>query len=326
MFIKNISLIFFSVLGISATFMPWLHYPKGNGVIYGYLVDGIVTGFVFFLILLYSLLTLKKRHFNSIFSFIIAGLGFLMAVASYSYILELEAEKLNFKTENPMIAIATAGFHQGIGIYIFGIAGLGVFLTILLHYLFKVFNTKSTISNQFSNNANIVIKYGTYLVIIILIASMFFALFKNKNQNITQDSVRTEITKEISGMGKALANGDYNSFIDYNHPVMIQSYGGREKAISLIQAAMDELKSSGTTIRDVSLADIYDIKYEADNIQAIITQQVIFDENGKDKKEIQKMIAVSEDGGANWHFININGKTKAEMFKFFPVLNPNLKF
>jgi hypothetical protein len=127
-------------------------------------------------------------------------------------------------------------------------------------------------------------------------------------------------------MGKALANGDYSSFIDYNHPVMIQSFGGKEKAISLIRAAMDKLKSSGTKIKDVSLADIYDIKHEADNIQAIITQQVIYDENGKNKTEIQKMIAVSDNGGAKWHFININGKTKAEMLKYFPDLNTNLKF
>lgn len=326
MYLKNLFLIFFSALGISATFMPWMHYPKGNGIIYGYLGDGIVTGFVFFLILLYALITLRKRLLHSIFSFIIAGLGFLMALLSYSKIQEIEAEKLNFKTENPMIAIATAGFHEGIGIYIFGIAGLGVFLTIIAAFLYKFFNSKSNDADNFSENNSIILKYTGYLIIIAMIAVSMIFLLENKNNAVSKESIRNEIKDQVSIMGKALTKGDYNTFVAYNHPVMIQSYGGKEKTISLLRSTLDELKKSGRSIQDVSLAEIYDMTHDGKKIQAIITMKVIYSGTENEKTEIQKMIAVSDDGGANWHFINIDGKTKAEMLKFFPDLNPNLKF
>lgn len=249
-----------------------------------------------------------------------------MAVVSYSKIQELEAEKLNFKTDNPMIAIATAGFHQGIGIYIFGIAGLGVFLTILVAYLYKVYSNKSIDTNQSLDGYNLILKYVRYLIILAMLIISLVFIFENKHKVISKESLRTVMTNQVEIMGKALARGDYNSFIEYNHPVMIQSYGGKEKTISLLRSTMEELKKTGTSIKDVSLSDIYDIVYEGKNIQAIITMKVIYSGTQNEKTEIQKMIAVSDDGGTKWHFINIEGKTKAEMLKFFPYLNQNLKF
>ena len=55
---QRILLVIFSILGIAAAFLPWLYFPKTDDTLYGYRVDGIVTGFLFFLILVTVLFTM----------------------------------------------------------------------------------------------------------------------------------------------------------------------------------------------------------------------------------------------------------------------------
>ena len=51
-----------------------------------------------------------------------------------------------------------------------------------------------------------------------------------------------------------------------------------------------------------------------------------FDTYGNESVDDQKMIAVSEDKGKSFQFINVTNKSKADIIKFFPDINENLKF
>ncbi|MBK9744740.1 MAG: hypothetical protein IPO94_18170 [Saprospiraceae bacterium] len=77
MTVKHLMIIF-AVLGITATFMPWLHYPKGDAVFYGYIGDGLVTGLVFFIWLVYLLFTIKQNTAAKIPNILIGLSGFFL--------------------------------------------------------------------------------------------------------------------------------------------------------------------------------------------------------------------------------------------------------
>ena len=82
-------LMLFSALGISATFMPWLHYPKNDVIFYGYLADGILTGFFFTTCLIYLLVTRKKEHLNKIIISMMGIFGFILAYGAYNKIVNI---------------------------------------------------------------------------------------------------------------------------------------------------------------------------------------------------------------------------------------------
>ncbi len=320
--------ILFALLGIYASFLPWIHYPKTNADFMGYMGDGIISGFLYAIVLITGIVTFKKNSPSFILPIIYILFGITMIYWSYGTYSGLINEAKNFNPNNPVFALAAAGLSPGIGIYVLGLAGLGIVLTALA----TLMNNKKDLSFEktetLDNNA--MPRYGIPITILFIVGVSAFFLIKphkiNSLSSVPTNDVKASLAQGISTMGAALKSKNYTTFIDCLHPMMVQSYGGREQSIAVLQSTMESLQQKGSAIKDVKLADVFDIKNNENSMQAIVTQQVTSETNGQEKIEIQKLIAVSEDNGKSWKYININGKTKSEMMKFFPQLNQNLDF
>ncbi|HMR88441.1 MAG TPA: hypothetical protein PKD51_09810 [Saprospiraceae bacterium] len=319
-------LILLCAVGISSTFMPWLHYPKPDAVVYGYVSDGIITGFIFVLMLIVSLYNIKKPAFNYIGSGIMALVSLWMGFEAYTKINEIEAEKLNFSTDNPVIALSTAGFEQGIGIYVMGMASMAIFVTIIIALLFQAFSPKLVQNEEAKTSLG---RKELFVLIstlgIVALISYFFIFGKIENKP-DEAALKTSISNSVAEMGKAIQTENYDAFVNYNHPIMIQSYGGKERTKDLLSATLQELKKSGYRVKSAALSEVHDIQFKQNNIQAIISQKLTLDSMDLDKVQMQKMIAISENNGVSWSFINIDSKSKEEIKSVFPLINPNLKF
>ncbi len=319
-------LILFCAVGISSTFMPWLHYPKPDAVVYGYVSDGIVTGFIFLLMLIVSVYNIKKSAFNYVGSGFMALVSLWMGFEAYKKINDIEAEKLNFSTDNPVIALASAGFTQGIGIYVMGMASVAIFVTIILALLFQAFSPKLVHNEETKTSLG---RKELFILIsalgIVALLSYFF-IFGKMQSNPDSETLRTSISNSVTAMGKAIQTENYDAFVNYNHPIMIQSYGGKERTKDLLNATLQELKKSGYKVKSAALSQVHDVQFKQNNIQAIISQELTLDSMNMDKVQMQKMIAISDNNGASWSFINIDGKSREEIKSVFPLINPNLKF
>ena len=320
--------LLFALLGIGATFMPWMHYPKGDGIIYGYSVDGVVTGFLFFLVFIYSLFTLRKKRLRWVPAIIAGILGILLAWLSYASIQSIEAEKITFHTTDPLIASVSAGFYQGIGIYMYGIAGLGVFLSILLslflQYRYPPVAAKNSSNPELSRTYAILYSAGVLVVVIVL----GWLYIQPVNPLVKTDTEQWEprFEEDIQQMGQALAKGDYEAFMAFNHPMLIQNYGGEEEFRYILENALMEFLQTGYRINGTKFLDVRDIESSGNQLQAVITQELSMQQNGVDTVILQSMLAVSENRGESWYYMDINGKTKDEIQRFFPSLLEDINF
>ena len=292
--LPRLLILVFSMLGISASFMPWVIFPKGNGLFYGYHVDGSVTGILFFLILVFSIITYNKQRLPLVLGFLSAIISLWMVYLSYDKIAAIQDQKINFSSDNPLIATATAGFHEGIGLYVLGIAGTGLFIAVLGTIYFER-RVKSLVPNPdtFQKRHKLIIYSGGGLLTIALLMVFLFGL-RGKTDQVSKEVIRYQLKEGIHQMGETLAKEDYVKFLDYNHPMMIQSYGGKERALALIQTSMDDLRNSGTSIDSVGLYEILEVVRRDADIQAVVVQTVFMTQNGTSKKDDQKMLAVSK--------------------------------
>ncbi|HRO73174.1 MAG TPA: hypothetical protein PK611_05855, partial [Saprospiraceae bacterium] len=72
--------------------------------------------------------------------------------------------------------------------------------------------------------------------------------------------------------------------------------------------------------------NIVQTEQQGNNIQSIINQDVTIKTPTGDITEEQKVLAISDDNGATWHYINLSGMTKERLLKFYPAFNPKLNF
>lgn len=313
-------LIIFSILGIAATFMPWMHYPKINVAIYGYLVDGILTGIFFTFALGFSIYTYYKKFIPLIPAIVFFITSTFLAFSSVQRLKDINTEKVSFRTDDPLIATGTAGFYEGIGIYVYGISGAGLALMLLLGLIFqRVERTGGFHISPVTRN----ILLG--LIILFFLALVFIRFFGPKT-SINENNIKPILERHVALMGNALIEENYTLFLDYNHPMMIQANGGRAKTVEMLRETMQRLEENNSKIIQVRLNEMHDIQFSRQNIQAVISQEVIFNQNGTEIKEIQKMLAVSNNDGKSFQFININNKSKEEISKFYPDILPTLNF
>lgn len=319
-----IGVILASLAGIISAFMPWVVYPKAGASLYGYMGDGLITGALSCVSLIIGFLALKNNTFSMV-TVTIPVIGIALTYIGYNKIVGISTEQSSFATDNPYYAAASAGFHQGSGLYILTSAGIFLTLFSVLGFIYqRHYCTKENLGTELMVNKKYIIL--TIAIIVSLMVSVFVSTKGNQVVDNKKETILPLLRKGINEMGSALKNGDFELFLAYNHPIMIEGLGGKEKIIDLLTKSMAEMKSSGKAIKSINVLDILDISDSDYGTQVLFTQEVIYSTAGADIKEVQKVIAISGDGGIVWHYINTSGKTKEELTKFFPYLDQNLKF
>lgn len=309
-----------SIVGTIATFLPWVYYPKGDTNLYGYVGDGIVTGFVFLLIGIFSIVEIIKRKNITSLKIINALLSLWMMILAVSNIMDIEHQKTNFETDNPFIGAAFAGFTQGSGLYVLGFSGLGVLIFSLIGLYIGKKNPDT------SNNKKLQIYLPVSIVLALLIVFLVNLNGLSFKSAPDEEQMQVIFQRDVEKMGKCLIERDYECFVNYNHPMIIQSYGSKEKMKETVNGAMHTYRDMGGEYKNIKFVDIQQIEHKGRNIQAIINQDVTIIKNNENVVERQRLLAVSEDNGATWYYINLNGMTREKISDFYPAFNLSLNF
>lgn len=314
---KSLSILA-SILGIASAFMPWIYYPKPDMSLAGYVGDGIIVILFFIVTLIIDLVSLKSKKQGGIFalSFPIVT-GIISGSMAIFKILSLKKENGGFVSENYAVNNAISNYEVGYGLYV-------LLLASILLILFKVISLK-TIQNEGSKR-RVSITSGI-VAILALICGCYFYYSNYANSSVDQDQVKISIEQALDKMGESLLDGDYETFISYNHPIMISSMGGKEKMKDLVLSTTEELTKRNNQILSINFSELETIHRQGSNYQALVYQDVVFNNAGNEKVEHQKMIAVSEDGGSSWTFINVsNGKPANEIRRLYPQLHNAIEF
>ena len=300
--------------------MPWVYYPIGDTNLYGYVGDGVVTGFVFLIVGILSVIEIVKRKNIKSIKIINAVLSFLMLLAAISKIMEIEHQQATFETDNPLIGAAFAGFTQGIGLYVLGLSGLGVLILSLIGLYVGNKDPEASYHKK--------LKFFVPVSIALAFLIALIANFQGFSFRTTPDEEQLQVIfqKDVENMGKCLINRNYECFVNYNHPMIIQAYGSKEKMKTFVDQAMQSYKESGYEYKAIKFVDIQQIEQNGHNIQAIINQDVTILDNNENVVERQQLLGVSEDRGSTWYYISINGMNKEKISEFYPAINPKLTF
>lgn len=306
----RIAFILFCLLGIATTFMPWVYIPKTDTNIYGYIGDGIITGFLFLVALIIFLFQKNKSSLSKSAKYSIISMISIILLISLVKIYNFYFNRDYSGEINFMISNALVGMRIGIGVYLMALTSL--VLLILIGLLSGV-----TVNSPTFKRRLMPIGVGTVAAIVI-----FWGL-KNFPSSESNEAMETTMRNDFSEMQLAFQTNDLDKFMTYMHPVTVKPLG-EENFKSAIQGARKYLDMQGVSIKSVSMDSIIHTEKNLNNIQTIVLNRIVFDRPSGDSTAFQRTLCVSENGGKRWYYFNTTGQSFQDIKNGFPYINEAL--
>ncbi|GAB5524927.1 MAG: hypothetical protein Roseis2KO_27990 [Roseivirga sp.] len=126
--------------------------------------------------------------------------------------------------------------------------------------------------------------------------------------------------KNAQEMSDAFHAEDYDTFMDFTHPTVIEDIGGREKMKEFLSNGL------GPNIEFVSTEIVRAKKLfkKGDTYQCAMKQNQIMEVEGRRYLIAGWLIGISYNAGAEWSYISVSNYTLDHMRQFFPELDKKL--
>ncbi len=132
------------------------------------------------------------------------------------------------------------------------------------------------------------------------------------------------LNSQLREMRKFFLAEDYHAFADYTYPKVIEMMGGKERMIQATESSMNQMKSEGYQIKDIDYKDASGFLSQGKELQCSLTQELLMKIPQGEILSEYTLIAISEDDGKSWKFLDTSGKSKETMLKYFPNLPPDI--
>jgi hypothetical protein len=108
----------------------------------------------------------------------------------------------------------------------------------------------------------------------------------------------------------ALTSGNYARLVDLTYPKLVEMIGGRDKMIEVLRSGTEDMKAHGSAILGAEVAEPPEIVTAGDKQFAIVREIVRVQVPEGTLRSNGFLIAVSEDRGKTWTFIDGAGLHK----------------
>jgi hypothetical protein len=170
-------------------------------------------------------------------------------------------------------------------------------------FLYKLFLRKLT-------------KQSMRLFLILLLALFFHCSFGQADPQ--KIKTQAELTAQ------ALLKGDYETFIEFTYPKVIEMLGGKEKMMAMLKNGTMEMEQQGIGFESVTIGTPSASVQAGEEIHCLVPQTIIMKiPNGKIKTETF-LLAISPDNGGRWFFIDTSNLKMENVTKVLPNYNTDL--
>jgi hypothetical protein len=117
-------------------------------------------------------------------------------------------------------------------------------------------------------------------------------------------SMQAEIEKQANEVGAAFVAQKYDLILEHIYPPLVEKAGGKDKMMAIWQEGMASMKAKGITLVSVKIGKPGKIVTAGTELHSLVPQTIIMDLPGKQLTSESNLIAVSQDKGKKWYFID----------------------
>jgi hypothetical protein len=129
------------------------------------------------------------------------------------------------------------------------------------------------------------------------------------------------VKDQAAKMGQSLLIGDYKTFANYNNSRMLKLMGGEEKMTAALVKSIGDMKIKGIYIKSITFDEPSKIVKSGKELQSTIAQHTEVSTTQGRAVSTSTLIALSEDNGKTWTFLDTLNKDMATLKKIIPGLS-----
>lgn len=159
----------------------------------------------------------------------------------------------------------------------------------------------------------------------ILIIALFLNILTSFGQNelfAQNQSLIPHVQEQANIMGQSYLKGDYQAFARYTYPAIVTAMGGEKHMATVLTNSVANINAQGMSLYSITYDNASTIVRSNGELQCTLQQHTTINFAKGKTVMTSTLIALSEDGGKNWTFVDTNNKTTAMMRKVLPNLNP----
>lgn len=118
----------------------------------------------------------------------------------------------------------------------------------------------------------------------------------------------------------AMLNHDYETFVRFMHPTIVEIMGGQQEALELSKTMMSEIESTGITFEIITIGQPSTIIQDGGEDVAIVPTEMIMRQNGKKIRVNSYLVAASQNLGKKWYFFDGGQMPKDKLAQLYPKL------
>ena len=160
-----------------------------------------------------------------------------------------------------------------------------------------------------------------YMNIIILYYLFSIEFGYGQTKPATNVSLTSRIQQQANIMGEAFLKSDYITFAKYTYPALLNAMGGENKMASTLSQTINDMYLKGMSFSSIYIDDPSKIVKNHNELQCTLQQHTTIKLANGRVITTSTLIAVSEDGGNDWYFIDTSNKDGATIRKVMPNLS-----
>ncbi len=126
-------------------------------------------------------------------------------------------------------------------------------------------------------------------------------------------------------MAEATISGNYQALAKFTYPKIVEIMGGQEQMAEIIEKEIQQLENQGITLVSVKLGTPEKVYKAANELHCLVPQTIVLKLNAGNMAQESFLLAVSQDAGKNWYFVDTAQLTNDSARQLFPAFNQDLK-
>ena len=119
--------------------------------------------------------------------------------------------------------------------------------------------------------------------------------------------IHKKLMQQADDMGKKFIAKDYAGFLKYTHPATVKAMGGQQRMLQETVKSFQELEKDGIVFLDVKFGETSKILTVGNELQCTMPEIIEMHITGGKYTTISTLIAISEDKGNKWYFLDTGG-------------------